>query len=559
VPSKPRTQSQSREGSLRAAQLALCAALVLFVSSVWPALAYAPLGLDDQALLEFFAHADFGRVWGFDHFGHLRPAKNIMFWYLAHWPALLSACRALLVLAALGCAWLLRSVSLQLGLAPPWAALAAALWLLNPTTAVGVAWLSAGNYLLALAGTLLYVRALLGTSASGGRALLRAHLALLCAALSHELALLAPLWLLCHRGRTDTPAARKQLLQLGLAAVAVAAVPLVLRLLHTAPVLEYRSGLSAPQLMASAALNFAQNIALWLWLPGRFGVLLSQAAPASAASCVGAWLGVLALGGLLWRLGQRDALLWLLIFLVPVVNLLPLGVTPLAMHYLILPGVGLAWLVARGLAQLASRRQRQAASVALVLGVALLLSWQPAFRRTVSAFGDEISLYEATLQDRPDNREASVNLIAAQLRAGNVAQAEKLLHEALQRAPSEPGLLRHQLQLLLLREQLPEALAWFAQHADWVQRDSDLSLRRGLLLRRLGENAEAARLFQHVLAKTAPTARERALAGYQLANLHVQSGRLPEAQALLRSLHDDFPGDRDIALALRLVDDVLRR
>jgi hypothetical protein len=63
--------------------------------------------------------------------------------------------------------------------------------------------------------------------------------------------------------------------------------------------------------------------------------------------------------------------------------------------------------------------------------------------------------------------------------------------------------------------------------------------------------------LEHVLSIA--TDRElRAIAGYQLANIQVQAGRLSQAQALLSKLQRELPENPDIKLALRLIDDVLR-
>ncbi|HTU58857.1 MAG TPA: tetratricopeptide repeat protein, partial [Polyangiales bacterium] len=484
----------------------------------------------------------------YDHFGHLRPVKNLCFWWVANDAASLPFMRALSLLAALACAWLVRSVILMFCASPPLAAASAALWLLNPTTAVGVSWLSASNYLFALLGVLFYLK-LIERPTAGRFAL--AHVALLFAALSHELALLTPLWaLVLCRQRGSSPGSGSRALW---GAALVLAVPLALRLSATAPELAYRTKLPALQLVASAAYNFVQNLRLWVWLSGRFGVLLSQTAELNLWLSIGAWLGTICAA---WLVGKsaRLPLGWVLLFLLPVINLVPLGITPVATHYLILPGVGLAWLSALALERVARRSPRHFGLAA----IALIVCWQPAFRQTVRAYQSDIALYEATLASYPDNTEARVNLIAAYTETGQSARAQELLQQALARTPDHPGLLKLQLLALLQNNRSAEAQAWFERHRDHVQRDPDLSLRRALLLRSLGRNAEAEQGFEHVL-RIATEPDIRATAGYQLANLQVQTGRLAEAQALLGKLHRELPDNPDIKLALRLIDDVLRR
>jgi hypothetical protein len=578
----------------RTCDLTLAFLLVVSVWSTWSSLSYGPIGLDDKGLLVEFGHASFTRVWGFDHFGHLRPLKNLYFWLLAQQPELVSLFRGLNVSTAVACAWLVRSLCLALGSPALIAANAAALWMLNPTTAVGIVWLSASNHLFALLGMLLYLLLLeraghWQAAARRGRVLWTlAHAALLFAVLSHELAMLTPLWAALRSWQrtraTHEPAARgragpeistsprerqasarafepRDLAPLLLGAVLVIMVPTMLRLTHTAPELAYRSRLPWLQLMASSAHSLAQNVRLWLWLPGRFGVLLSQTSALDPSICIAAWLGSVCVGFLLWRFSQthsdeRMAIVWVLLFLLPVVNLLPLGVTPVAMHYLILPGVGLAWLAASGFARIGRRFPRRGERLSLLLAQVLILSWLPAFRHSVHAFQGDIALYQTSLANYPDNFEARVNLIAAYTEAGKATQAQELLDQSLALAPEHPALLKHQLIALIRNGRTSEALAWFELHADMVERDADLSLRRALLLRKLGRTGEAEQLFAHVLGISSDP-EIRAQAGYQLANLQVQSGRLAQAQSLLRKLHDELPNHPDIKLALTLIDDVL--
>jgi tetratricopeptide (TPR) repeat protein len=510
-------------------------ACALFVVSVWPTLHYAPLGLDDRAMLASLERAGFAQIWGYDHFGHLRPLKSLYFWLLAQHPGLLATLRVLNVLAALGCAWLLR----RLVAAPLQAAVAASLWLLNPTTVAGVAWLSASNYLFALFGSLLYVLAL----ESARPRFILGHLALLFAALHHELAALTPLWLLLC-GRRDHL----------LGAAAVWALPIALRLLHTAPVLAYRSQLPPLQLAAAAAYNLGLNVRLWLWLQDSFGVLLSQTAALPAALCVVSWLAALVVGVLVLRLREPRvhlAAAWVLLFLAPLVNLVPLGNTPVAMHYLIFPGVGLAWLAAWALCRM------ERSLLTLGLSAALIIGWQPAFRQSVRAFESELTLYEASERHYPDNFEVRVNLISANLRAGRMARAQSLLEEALARAPDHPALLENQLAFFMQTERLDAVLAWFDRNAVVVQEKPGFLVQKGLALLRLGRAREAEPVFEEVLARAAG-AEVRVVAGYQLANLWVQAGRLPRARALLQKLHDEQPEQPDITRALRMIDDALR-
>lgn len=567
--------SQRRAWPIREQRLcdgALGVLLALFVASVWPTLTAAPLHLDDQALIDAFAQAPVRSIWAYDHYGHLRPLKNLFFWGLAHRLDLLWLFRGLSLLAALLCTYCVRTLSLRLPARPLFALLSAALWLFNPATVTGVAWLAASNYLFALLGVLLYVLALERAEPlpSGPRARVlwwTGHLALLAAVLSQELAMLAPLWSSLRTASTqgDSPRSHTRVPRIAAGAAVVLCVPLALRLCQDAPVLAYRAGeLPWTQLSAAAALHLGQNLRLWLLPKDSFGALLTPT-PTSIGAVAASWLVALLCGWLGLVLGRRDALIrealcWVALFLVPVIDLVPLGNTPVATHYLILPGVGLAWLLVRLQTLLTQRWPRRVPALLAAATTALLVGWQPAFRQSVRAFCDEQRLYETTLRNYPDNVEARVNLIASHLRAQHWDEARQWLAQSLARAPDNQQLLQNQLSLLVQTGQLREALGWLDAHEELVRRVPDVALQRALLLLRVGRTGEAEPVLQRLSSMNAREARPqvRLQAGYQLANQWVQQGRLGDARALLRRLRAEFPESPELALALRLIDDVLR-
>lgn len=557
----------------RLCTIALLGLMLLFVVSVWPTLYAPPLGLDDRSLLESLRDAPLSSIFTFDHFGHLRPIKSLFFLGLSRYPDLLWLFRSVALAAALGCAWLTQALTLTFGVRPLLATMSAALWLFNPTTVTATAWLAVNNYVFALLGMLAYLLALDAVGREPAEpARLRArwffaHFALLLAVLSHELAGVAPLWWLLRSARTQPdraqhqpakPRARKP--STLLASAAVVSIPWLLRALQSTPPLSYRSAqLPALELTATAAQHFGDNLALWLLPWGRFGVLLTPASSAGFVWPTLAWLGALLLGWLGFRLARRDGfvacgLSWLLLSLLPVVDLVPLGNTPVAMHYLIIAGVGLAWLLTRSLAGLASRWPRWSSLGAALGAAVVLLAWQPAFRRQVFAWSHETRLYEATVRNYPNNIEARVNLIALHLQAKRFAHARSWLDDSLARAPDNHELLKNQLSLLMQTQPPAEVLRWLDAHRGLSRVDPDVELQRGLVLLRLGASAEAATVLEHVLSRSAPK-QTRWNAGYQLANLWVQQGQLDKAHELLRELDKEFPNDAAINLALRLLQD----
>jgi tetratricopeptide (TPR) repeat protein len=132
------------------------------------------------------------------------------------------------------------------------------------------------------------------------------------------------------------------------------------------------------------------------------------------------------------------------------------------------------------------------------------------------------------------------------------------LNQSLELAPDHPGLLRDQLAMLVQGDHFDEALEWLDAHAELERSKPELRLQRALVLERLGDrNEEAEQILQQVLSlRDRPDLRARA--GYQLANMWVQASRLPQAEQLLRQLHEEFPRNEDIALAQRLIDEALK-
>lgn len=566
---EPSTQREQRLCDLALGVLAL-----LFTASVWPLLSASPLQLDDQALLESFVAAPARSIWAYDHFGHLRPLKNLFFFGLSRRPDMLWVFRAISLLCALLCAWLMRALAGRRWARPRAALLATALWLFNPSTLTGVAWLATANYLFALLGVLVYLLALERArqpnepGQRSGMLVWAGQLALLAAVLSHELALLAPLWWLLrgakHRAPSAGPRSRARgSIGVALGAALVLGVWLALRLSQPAPELAYRAGrLPALQLWTAAPLHLARNLCLWFFPQAGFGVLLRPSVPAPLPVIATGWVVLLLVAALGARLARRDApladaLAWLALFLLPVVDLIPLGNTPVAMHYLIIPGVGLAWALVRAFDRLAARWRPHAARIATVASALVLLAWQPAFRHGVRAYCDEQTLYEATLHNDPDNIEARVDLIALLLRDKRWTEAQRWLDASLERAPDVPALLQNQLSLLTQTGRLREALAWLDAHPNWARAEPELALQRALLLVRTGREAEAEGLFQQLLTSTTRP-QIRLQAGYQLANRWVQRGRLSDAHALLQRLRAEFPDSAEVRIALELLEAVLR-
>lgn len=505
----------------------------------WPTLAAAVSGLDDARTLETYSHAPLSSVWGFDRFGHLRPAKSLWMYAVAHALPLLPLFRGCVLAAFLASGALLQRLAAQL-VARRWSGLAAAaVWMGNPTAPAVVCWLSAANLAFAGLGVLAYLSAAL----RGQRML--ACAALLFAVANHELATLAPvLWLawerLCDARRSEP--ARRWLVRATSAVLLLWAAAYVLL---PQPPVEYRVQAPSWLLSLASARYLWENLRLWLWLPGAFGALYHDRPEHALWASALAWLAALALLVLCVRtLRERAlqlALLWTLLLLVPVIDLLPLRNTPVALHYAYLPGMGLGL----GAAWLGTRSQLTAAMLLL-----LVAAWQPAGHAARSAFSDDALLYELTLRDHPDAIEARANLASVYLERKQYERAAALLTASLARAPSDPMLLRNQLDLLLETDRLTEALAVWRAHPELID-SCEEALRWGETLERTQQPSAAA--FARALA-LARTPEERKVASYDLLRALIVAHRTSEARDLTRQLLRDQPDDPNLQLTQKLLE-----
>jgi hypothetical protein len=492
-----------------------CAIAYLTIALLyWPSVRLAPLPLDDVGQLRELAELPFAHVLDYDRFGHLRPVKAALFWLLSRHLAWLPVCRCGLLAVVLATAALWQLLCTRLLQSRGWALAAAICWAVNPTTATALCWLSTANLTLSLFAILAYLWLAQRPSLLCA---LSAVACLLVAMLSHELAVLAPVLWLAHRRALAVPAAsRPRIMPLMAAALAGIVVLITLHVTHAAPTIAYRSAAHSPWLLVlSSARYLLENLRLWLWLPGRFGVLLSDAPAEHVQASVLAWLGVVAACTAWWRVRPRDPIiafgvLWTAVLLLPLVNLVPLGNTPVAMHYLVLPGAGLALLLTRVAQRLTDalrrwQRPRVAWLPALVL-VMLSAAWLPEQQRALAAWADAQRLYETTVRNYPQNLEARVNLAAIYLDEKRYPEADALLVATLALAPNDVGLAANRFKLFFETRKLEAALD----------------------------------VFSRVLAP-AMQPEDRLATGYQLSIALVRAEHFAQAEALVDRLLAEFP------------------
>ena len=237
------------------------------------------------------------------------------------------------------------------------------------------------------------------------------------------------------------------------------------------------------------------------------------------------------------------------LFLLPLCNLIPLGNTPVAMHYLCLPSVGLALALCRVASRLLAPTPP---AVPAALLATLCIAFAGATRPAIAAFGDERLLYARTLEHHPDSLEALVNLAGFELARGDRDRAASLLDRAQRIAPHDPGVVRNRFVLLLQTQRLPQALALLdAQPA--LDRDPGMLTGRGEVLVQLGRPDEAAASFERAFQLAGPRSEERLSAGHQLLVLYLSQRAIERARSLLSRLLSEYPDREELAPARALL------
>ena len=539
-----------------------CATVYLGVIALCAqSLGYGPIALDDLSQLRHMTDRPLGSIWSSDAFGHFRPLKNLVFWWLAQDRARVVAVRACALLALLASMALVQRLIGQVTHSR-WQGLAVAgLWGLNPTTASVLCWLSTFNVVAAQLSVLVYVTLALrslrpGVQQAGPAAGAICSLGL--ALLSHELAVVAPLlaWACAHALGHARPAWRGAVV-LG-SGVAVA-LYLSVHLARVAPTHAYRTEASDSWLLTfSAARYFVDNALLYLWPRGRFGVLLTDEPGVHLLRSGVCWALLIGALSAWWRARGRDragdlGVVWLLLTLLPVCNLAPLGNTPVAVHYLYAPGVGLAILLCRGMRLLTrkiSERTHLVAHAGAVL-IALLL-WLPETRRAVAAFHAEEALYLNARAHDPDNVEVLSNLASYYLSVRDYERARPLLARARALAPRDEGVLINGVALHLSTGEPAAALALLDAQPDLGARP-EFATRRAEALEALGRDREAAAMFELGYQAAAADPEQRFIAGYRLMVVLLRLGQGARAEALLDQLLAQFPEREELQLARRLM------
>jgi tetratricopeptide (TPR) repeat protein len=166
---------------------------------------------------------------------------------------------------------------------------------------------------------------------------------------------------------------------------------------------------------------------------------------------VGAGLGLGVVTALAWWQRRRRPYLivgwlWYLGTLVPVIGLVQVGMQAMADRYMYIPLIGLALMVAWGLADLADLVAWQPEGRVTVTGaVSLWLVCLTVLARLqVGSWSDSITLWEQVLRVDPESPEAQLNLANLWLKKGKAAKAADYGRQALKAQPDN-GLLNSNL------------------------------------------------------------------------------------------------------------------
>jgi tetratricopeptide (TPR) repeat protein len=261
-----------------------------------------------------------------------------------------------------------------------------------------------------------------------------------------------------------------------------------------------------------------------------------------------------------WRVRHHDeilafAALWSVLFLAPVINLVPLGNTPVAMHYLYLPSVGLALATVRTAQRVHMRLRGRGAntaarSCAIALG-GVLGVWFVLERDSVRAWSDEVQLYSRTAHNYPMNVEARLNLASVFVERGQPHEAGEVLDETLRLAPANQTVVRAYFDMLSDIKPPGELLMFADRHAADLK-TPELLYKRGQLLAQVQRDEDAFAFFREAFAQASDPNLRRSI-GYRLIVALVHMHHTAEAAALIDRLLAEYPDHRELLDAKRIL------
>lgn len=175
-----------------------------------------------------------------------------------------------------------------------------------------------------------------------------------------------------------------------------------------------------------------------------------------AAAAAGIWL----ISRLRGRAMYFFALAWILLFLLPVLNIIPLKGRAFAEQRLFVVSTGWALLLGGLLAELSERGAYFARGVAAVVALAALaLGFRIAERNLL--WRDEVALWGQAMKDNPNNLRAVDNLAAGLFRKSEYARSEYLYNKLLVEWPDNGGALTNMGIMSQVKGDLGASLSFF--------------------------------------------------------------------------------------------------
>lgn len=249
----------------------------------------------------------------------------------------------------------------------------------------------------------------------------------------------------------------------------------------------------------------------------------------------GALLLCLVIFFVLWRRARLVSfgLVWLLVTLLPVLNVRWMSASVFAERYLYLPSVGFCWLVAWGWLKLWEIAGGSRAVVRPVLVAVLVLAGALSTLRTITRNRDwqtDIILYTGTLAVWPDALLIRNNLGMAYWAQGNVRAAEREWLEVMRRDPDNMTDLTYLGMLYAKEGRFAEAEKFLRRALEVFPRNTTAHLNLGAVYAETGSTQQAESHFRAAIALSPLNST----AHNELGRLCWNAGRLEEAERLFR-------------------------
>ncbi|HEV2177506.1 MAG TPA: tetratricopeptide repeat protein [Terriglobia bacterium] len=234
------------------------------------------------------------------------------------------------------------------------------------------------------------------------------------------------------------------------------------------------------------------------------------------------------------------ALTWILLTLVPVLDVRWMAANAFAERYLYLPSVGFCWLLAglgTALWRLASRRgSGWKVALASTAGVLAALAAGRIVTRGPD-WHDDVAFCRTTLASSPGAYPILNNLGMDYWKQGNAQMAEQEWLKAEALAPGAAYILDNLGALYVSEKRYDEARAVLNQSLGTVPTDSDALRELGMLYRQLGQREAAEREFKAALALSPYEVRVH----NELGEMYFDEGRWAESSAEFHASLDSEP------------------